>query len=112
MTAADLRGKVWIASFIFTRCSGPCPQVTAAMADLQKDFASQPDALVTFTVDPEYDTPKILSQYADRFHADADRWLFLTGKQAYIYKLLRDGFKVGADRNTDPDADSRRSRQP
>ena len=43
VTAADLRGKVWIASFIFTRCSGPCPQVTAAMADLQKDFASQPD---------------------------------------------------------------------
>ena len=103
--ASDLRGKVWIASFIFTRCSGPCPQVAAAMAELQKEFASQPDVrLVTFTVDPEYDTPKILTQYAERFHADPDRWLFLTGKEADVYKLLRDGFKVGAERNTDPGA--------
>ncbi len=101
-TAADLRGKVWIASFIFTRCSGPCPQVTAAMADWQREFAGQPDVrLVTFTVDPEYDTPKILSQYADRFHADADRWLFLTGKESDVYQLLREGFKVGASKNAD-----------
>jgi protein SCO1 len=107
VSAADLRGKVWIASFIFTRCSGPCPQVTAAMAELQKEFASQPDVrLVTFTVDPEYDTPKILTQYAERFHADPDRWLFLTGKEADVYRLLRDGFKVGAERNTDPGATS------
>jgi protein SCO1 len=105
VTAADLRGKVWIASFIFTRCSGPCPQVTAAMAELQKEFASQPDVrLVTFTVDPEYDDPKVLTQYANRFNANPDRWLFLTGKESDVYRLLRDGFKVGADRNTDPDA--------
>jgi protein SCO1 len=105
VSAADLRGKVWIASFIFTRCSGPCPQVTAAMAKLQAEFASQPDVrLVTFTVDPEYDDPKILTQYAERFHADPDRWLFLTGKETDVYRLLRDGFKVGADRNTDPGA--------
>ena len=102
VTADDLRGKVWIASFIFTRCSGPCPQVTAAMADLQTEFAGQPDVhLVTFTVDPEYDTPKILTQYADRFHADPDRWLFLTGKESDVYRLLRDGFKVGASKNAD-----------
>ncbi|HBI45861.1 MAG TPA: DUF420 domain-containing protein [Planctomycetales bacterium] len=105
VSASELRGKVWIASFIFTQCSGPCPQVTAAMAELQTEFASQPDVrLVTFSVDPEYDDPKILTQYAERFHADPDRWLFLTGKESDVYRLLRDGFKVGADRNTDPDA--------
>jgi protein SCO1 len=103
--ASDLRGKVWIASFIFTRCSGPCPQVTATMAELQSELASQPDVrLVTFTVDPEYDDPKILTQYAERFHADPDRWLFLTGKESDVYRLLRDGFKIGASKNTDAGA--------
>ncbi len=102
VSAADLHGKVWIASFIFTRCSGPCPQVTATMAEVQKEFASQPDVrLVTFTVDPEYDTPEILTRYADRFHADPDRWFFLTGKESDVYRLLRDGFKVGASKNSD-----------
>jgi protein SCO1/2 len=105
VTAADLRGKVWIASFIFTRCSGPCPQVTATMAKLQETYAVQPDLrLVTFTVDPEYDTPEVLTKYAERFHADADRWLFMTGKEADVYRLLGDGFKVGAEKNTDPRA--------
>jgi protein SCO1/2 len=102
---SDLGGNVWIASFIFTRCSGPCPQVTATMAELQSELASQPDVrLVTFTVDPEYDDPKILTQYAERFHADPDRWLFLTGKESDVYRLLRDGFKIGASKNTDAGA--------
>src|ERR1700722_8203749 len=54
---ADLLGKVWVASFVFTRCTGPCPQVTATMARLQDAFRDEPDVrLVTFTVDPENDT--------------------------------------------------------
>ena len=95
--AADLRGTVWIASFIFTRCSGPCPHVSATMENLQDAFAGEPDVrLVTFTVDPEYDTPEVLKRYAQRFHADPKRWLFLTGREADVYRTLQDGFKVGA----------------
>jgi len=99
--AADLAGKVWVASFIFTRCGGPCPRVTATMAELQGDFAGRPDVrLVTFTVDPEYDTPEVLNRYASRpeFAADPDRWSFLTGPPAEINRLLRDGFHVGAEK--------------
>ena len=59
--ASDLAGKVWIASFIFTRCTGPCPRVTATMMRLEEEFADEADVrLVTFTVDPEYDTPEVL----------------------------------------------------
>lgn len=66
-----LAGKVWIASFIFTHCTGPCPQVTATMARLQGEFADRPDVrLLTFTVDPENDTPEVLKKYAARFGAD------------------------------------------
>ena len=75
------------------------------MERLQKDFADDPDVrLVTFTVDPEYDTPEVLREYAEHYHADPDRWLFLTGKEADVDRLLSQGFHVGATKNTGPDA--------
>ncbi len=104
--ASDLLGKVWVASFIFTRCAGPCPHVSATMEQLQHDFAGEPDVrLVTFTVDPEYDTPEVLKRYAERFHADPGRWLFLTGKPAEVDRVLRRGISTsGAEKNTAADA--------
>src|SRR3954462_8087911 len=68
---SDLSGQVWVADFIFTRCAGPCAQVSANMARLQKQLADRPGVkLVTFTVDPEYDTPQVLTRYARRYEAD------------------------------------------
>ena len=98
--ASDLRGKVWVASFVFTRCTSGCPQVTETMKRLQKDFARYPDVrLVTFTVDPEHDDPDELKEYAAAFGADSKKWLFLTGPEKAVYRLLREGFKVGAAQN-------------
>jgi heme o synthase len=102
----DLKGKVWVASFVFTRCTGPCPQVTATMARLQKDLdlKNRSDLrLVTFTIDPEKDTPNELKDYANSRQADPDKWLFLTGMpEADLHKLLHDGFKVTAQRAEKP----------
>jgi cytochrome oxidase Cu insertion factor (SCO1/SenC/PrrC family) len=93
---ADLEGKVWVASFIFTSCPDECPLMTAEMAQLQSDLAHLPDLrLVSISVDPERDIPAVLSQYADRFNADPERWLFLTGDKQAIYRLARDGFRLG-----------------
>ena len=91
VTKADLLGKVWVASFVLVRCpDGKCPQVTQAMARLQDDFASRKDVvLVTFTVDPDRDTPDELKRYAEAFHADPDKWLFLTGNEDTIDELMR-----------------------
>jgi protein SCO1/2 len=97
----DLKGKVWVASFVFTRCMGPCPQVTGTMARLQKELnlADQSDLVfVTFTVDPDRDTPNDLKDYANKFQANPEKWLFLTGPEATIHSLLKDGFKVSAQR--------------
>jgi cytochrome oxidase Cu insertion factor (SCO1/SenC/PrrC family) len=92
----DLSGKFWIASFIFTRCSGPCPQVSGTMARLQKELVGQPDVmLVTFSVDPEHDKPEVLREYAKNFGADPERWLFLTGPQDDLYHLIIDSFHLG-----------------
>jgi protein SCO1/2/putative membrane protein len=98
ITNEDLRGKVWIASFILRHCKdGQCPQVTATMANLQKDLrlAQEPDLrLVSFTVDPERDQPKELQQYAESHHAHPDRWLFLTGNKDEIHRLIRESFQL------------------
>jgi protein SCO1/2/putative membrane protein len=97
---ADLLGKVWIASFVFTRCTGECPQISATIRQLQSELARYPDLrFVTFTVDPEHDDPGELSRYAEHFGADPERWLFLTGQQDEIYRLIRDKFHLTAKQN-------------
>jgi len=96
VTRADLLGKVWIASIIFTRCAEECPLVSNHMARLQATFAAEPDVrLVSVTVDPVYDTPEVLTRYAQSFAAQPQRWLFLTGDKATIYRLVREGFRLG-----------------
>ena len=95
ITRRDLQGKVWIASFIYTHCTETCPLQSAQMARLQADFATAADLrLVSFTVDPEQDTPEVLVEYAARFGADRDRWLFLTGEKQAIYRLAQEGFRL------------------
>ncbi len=102
---ASLLGKVWVASFVFSRCTGPCPSVSATMAKLQADYAEKPDfRLVTFTFDPDHDTPAELKTYANHFRADPDRWLFLTGKEDELHRLARDTFKLAVNRNQDASA--------
>ncbi len=95
VTREDLRGKVWVASFVFTRCTGGCPQITATMKDLQKALAVYPGVLsVTFTVDPEHDNPGELARYAEHYGADPQRWLFLTGGEKQVYDLMEKGFHL------------------
>jgi protein SCO1/2 len=103
---AKLRGKIWIADFIYTTCTDTCPLQTAAMAKLQEEFAGKPDVqLVSFTVDPERDTPEVLSHYADKHKADADRWYFVTGRRDRIIRLIQEGFHLSvATLPTDSDA--------
>jgi protein SCO1/2/putative membrane protein len=97
---ADLRGHVWIASFVFTRCTAGCPQISTTMKRLQDDLSGFTDVrLVTFTVDPKNDDPKKLREYAEHFGADPRRWLFLTGEQDAIYHLLENTFHLPARQN-------------
>ena len=101
----DLRGTVWIADFIFTRCAGTCPMITARMAGLAAACASDPALkdvrFVSISVDPEYDRPEVLRDYAERVHADPARWSFLTGTRAAVRGLVRDGFKLPVEDQDD-----------
>jgi protein SCO1/2 len=97
LSLADLEGKVWVADFIFTSCPTICPPMTDEMTRLQNEFASESGLrFVSFSVDPERDTPAVLSRYADSFGVDHSRWSFLTGEKALIYQLAHDGFNLAA----------------
>jgi len=101
--SAQLAGKVWFANFIFTRCRATCPMQTGKLAQLQGQLATHPRwndmQLVSFSVDPEFDTPEVLRAYAEQANADGDRWRFLTGSRAAIWDLSAKGFKLAVGEN-------------
>jgi protein SCO1/2 len=94
--SAVLADKVWVADFIFTNCTGPCPRMTSQMRRLQKAFEGNGGLkLVSISVDPARDTPVALASYAEKFHADHAQWTFLTGPVPTIHKLSRNVFLLG-----------------
>ena len=94
ISLGDLRGQVWIADIIFTRCAGPCPLMTQHLSELQKALPKDaPVKLVTLTTDPEFDTPAVLKSYGERYGAEPARWFFLTGTKPQIGALAVDGLK-------------------
>ena len=94
--SATLSGHIWVADFIFTNCEGPCPRMSAYMRALQKATSDLPDLkMVSFTVDPQRDTPPVLREYGKNYTADPSRWYFLTGDPKILDGLDRDSFKLG-----------------
>lgn len=89
--SASLKGKAWVADFIFTRCGGTCPAMTKKMKELKEKMPSL--SLVSFTVDPTFDTPQILNQYVKRFELPEKDWTFLTGSKPVMQQISR-GFKI------------------
>ncbi len=102
LTSADLHGRVWIADFIFTSCAGQCLLMSDQMTGLQRTFHNENGIrFVSFSVDPEHDTPEILSAYAQRHGADA-RWHLVTGDRAAMTALCRDGFRLALGEGVSP----------
>jgi protein SCO1/2 len=101
-SSEKLKGRVWAVGFIFTRCPSICPVLTALMkevettsADLGSDFQ-----LVSFSVDPSYDTPEVLQAYATKHGANLERWTFLTGKPGDVEKTVVEGLKISMGRSS------------
>jgi protein SCO1/2 len=93
----QLRGRPWIADFIFTHCPGRCPMLTREMARIQTDLRGKgwdDVQLVSISVDPENDTPEVLAAYASKHGAQKGNWRFLTGQRDQIWSLGVDGFKL------------------
>lgn len=102
VTLQNLKGHPWVVDFIFTRCGGQCPMMTQRMMALQgwlRETGHDRVHLVSVTVDPETDNPEKLSEYGKTFHAEPERWSFLTGARPEIYDLITTGFKLGVEEN-------------
>ena len=99
----DLQGKVWVAHFFFSRCTGDCNKTLPAMRELQRLFAGKPDVmLVSISVDPAGDTPELLQAYAQDQGADPAQWLFLTGTEAEVHAVIEKCFFQAAERANKP----------
>jgi protein SCO1/2 len=86
--SANLENKIYVANFFFTKCPTICKDMQTLMKTVYDRFQNFQDVrLVSFTVDPENDTPEVLNEYAERFNASADKWHFLTGEKEKIYTL-------------------------
>lgn len=98
----ELDGRAWVAGFIFTRCSTVCPRVTAKMARIQGRTRQLAPAfhLVSFSVDPEFDTPERLAAYARAHHASPRLWTFLTGPERAVKETVMGGMKLAMERQT------------
>jgi protein SCO1/2 len=94
-SAKNLQGKIYVTSFFFTRCGTICPKITTQLSRVQDTFLGDPEVqLLSISVDPKFDQPEKLAQYAKRFDANKDQWHFLTGEKKMIYPLVLKGFHV------------------
>ena len=96
VTRHDLLGHVWIADFIFTRCAGQCPMMTAQMAELARQLPSEA-RFVSLSVDPTHDAPNVLADYAASHGALSEQWRFVTGSPEAIYRLSTKGFHLSVE---------------
>lgn len=102
----DLKGKRWVASFVFSRCAATCPMITAAMMEVHDRVKGKADDVmfVTISVDPKFDTPEVFQQYAENFRqGDSSRWKFLTGDQQEIFELIVNNFGLYVAENLGED---------
>lgn len=95
VTDASLRGNVWVAMVFFTQCPGICPAMMAQMRKIQQAVPHADVKIVSFSLDPEHDTPETLKAYADRLQADQSRWHLLTGPKQTMFEVAR-GLKLAA----------------
>jgi len=97
---SDLEGYVWLADVVFSRCPGQCHQLSQMMSEIQRGLApGLPIRFVSLTADPEFDSPAVLNRYAQRYGAEINRWLFLTGPKPEVYGLAMKGLKFSVVEN-------------
>lgn len=94
----QLRGKIYVANFIFTRCPSSCPRLSRKMAALTARLRASGDRVrfVSISVDPEYDTPERIKAFGARYGADGSRWRFVTGPFDRVLRAIDQGFRVSS----------------
>ncbi|WP_417366009.1 SCO family protein [Flavobacterium beibuense] len=100
ITDKDYLGKVYVVEFFFSTCPTICPVMNQNMLEIQNEFYGKPEfGIASITINPEYDTPKVLKQHAEDLGVKHYNWHFLTGDKDYIFNLAEKGFNLYAGQN-------------
>lgn len=95
ITSNDVKGKIYVAEYFFTTCTGICPKMNKNLEKVYAKYKDQPDfRILSHTVDPEHDSVGVLKAYAEKHGADARNWWFMTGSKKELYKLARQGYML------------------
>lgn len=97
VSSDDLKGQPYIVSFFYSTCPSICVQQNQMVKELQKEFEGEGVRFVSISVDPETDTPEAMREYAARFGADPEKWLFMTGDLTYIRRVGAEVFRLAVD---------------
>jgi protein SCO1/2 len=102
---AEMEGKITIVDFFFTSCPSICPVMSKEMERVNDMFRDEPQVqIMSISIDPEYDTPAVLKEYAEEHQAIPGKWHFLSGPKTETYQLARCGFVIPTiDGNGVPD---------
>jgi cytochrome oxidase Cu insertion factor (SCO1/SenC/PrrC family) len=103
VTKADLLGRPWAVCLIFSRCAGHCLEISKGMMEVQQKLEGVDARIVSLTVDPDYDSPDVLKNYAENFGADPQKWIYLTGPKDKVYELILGSFLLGVREQTGAD---------
>ncbi len=105
-SSTELKGQVWLADFMFTTCRGICPILTQRLLEIQDGMGGREGwHIVSISVDPDTDTPEVLTAYANKHGADLDRWTFLTGDKKEIFTIISDGFHLVVEEGAGDEAE-------
>lgn len=97
ITNEDYLGKVYVAEFFFSTCPTICPIMNKNLVEIQNEIENEEDfGIASFSIDPTYDTPEVLREYAEKYGITNPNWHLLTGDKDYIYELANNGFNIYA----------------
>ena len=92
-SSSSVPKKIWVVEYFFASCMGICPIMNEQMKRVQAAFLADTNVVIlSFTVDPDRDTPEVLKAYAEEHDAQSEKWIFLTGEKELIYELARKSF--------------------
>tara|TARA_R110002049_G_scaffold203126_1_gene373711 strand:+ start:6860 stop:7603 length:744 start_codon:yes stop_codon:yes gene_type:complete len=95
ITDEDYLGKVYVLEFFFTTCPTICPRMNKNLIQIQNTFGGFEDfGVASFTINPDYDTPEVLKNYAEQYGVTNPNWHLMTGDKDAIYKLANEGFNL------------------
>ncbi|WP_298502169.1 SCO family protein [uncultured Maribacter sp.] len=95
ITNKDYLGKVYVVEFFFTTCPSICPIMSRNLVEIKNEFKDfQNFGVASFTINPEYDTPIVLKEYAEKYGITNLDWHLLTGERDKIYELANKGFYI------------------